>query len=103
MDLFLSILDFLFGIFDVRHYHLNVHLDIKINSLLLIDISFPDLNSKSLISDNFLFFNEGVVTSIKIFEVVNHLSENIDFILDNFFVLFYQRRMFNLESLKISI
>jgi len=66
---------------------LDFNLDIHVDSLFLIDVSFPDFNGELLVSNLFLIINGLDIAIRDTLEVVDHLGKDINFLLDNFLIL----------------
>jgi len=78
--------NFLLGINIIENV-LDFNLDIHVDSLLLIDISFPYLDGKLLLSNLLLVVNCLDIAIRDTLEVVDHLGEDINLLLDDAFIL----------------
>lgn len=103
LDSNVSSRDLLLLVFDGVENVLDFDLDVHADSLLLVDISVPDLNRELLLGNLFLVVNVLLVSVRDALQVVDHLVEDFDLLLDNVLILSNEFGMLDLEGFEIAL
>ena len=101
--LFLSISDQLLLLLNESEHSLNLNLNVEADSLLLIDVTLPNFNSKSFVCKLLLIVDLDGVGIGNLSKVLNHVSKDFNLLFDNFFVLTDQLSMHSLKFHELSV
>ena len=99
-DAIISRYDSFFFLFDGSENILLLHNDIHIDSLLLVDIAVPDLDGQLLLCDLLLIVDRLGVSIGQASQILDHLCEDVNLVLDDGLVLLDQGGVLFLQLLQ---